>query len=146
VAQSWLSKRNNVTENKNPIGRREKTSSQQKPCVPPACIFKFRTKIEQKCKICGYSVGYISLFISNINILKRLHFPMKKRVKPIDGHKIPCYPIISQFRICCGSRPSPRSKPDKPDQDWDLFTGHLWRIGETRAVLATKARIGRHGT
>ena len=71
---------------------------------------------------------------------------MKKRGKPIDGHKIPCYPIISQFGVCCGLGLSPRSKPDKPDQDWELFTGHLWRIGETRAVLANKARIGRHDT
>jgi hypothetical protein len=50
TAQSWLSKRNNVTERENLISRGEKTSSQQKPRIPPACIFKSRTKIEQKCK------------------------------------------------------------------------------------------------
>jgi hypothetical protein len=50
TAQSWLSKRTNVTERKNSISRREKTSKQQKTARSPACIFKYRTEIEQECK------------------------------------------------------------------------------------------------
>jgi len=39
----------------------------------------------------------------------------------------------------------PKSNLGKSVQNWDLFTRRRWRVEEYRAVLATKARIGRYG-
>jgi hypothetical protein len=50
TAQSWLSKRNNVTERKILSVAVKKRQTSKKLRIPPACIFKSRTKIEQKCK------------------------------------------------------------------------------------------------
>ena len=43
-------------------------------------------------------------------------------------------------------RLSPKPKSTKSDHNWELFNGLSWRTEEARAVLATKARIGRYGS
>ena len=39
-----------------------------------------------------------------VNLLKLLGFPMRKQPQPIDGHDVPCYPIISHLEVHLGFR------------------------------------------